>query len=97
MSPDATSAGSAALGRVLGYSLFALWAVVLSGIFDQTFSSPGILQALELRGLLEDKQIQVASLEGEIRALEEQIKLLEKNDIAIERENVKFYFPLTAL
>ena len=80
------SAGSAAVGRILGYSLFFIWAVVLSGIFDQTFSSPGVLQALELRGLLEDKQVQVASLEGEIRALEEQIKLLEKNDIAIERE-----------
>jgi cell division protein FtsB len=80
------SAGSGAAGRVVGYALFSLWAVVLSGIFEQTFSSPGVLQALELRGLLEDKQVQVASLEGEIRALEEQIRLLEKNDIAIERE-----------
>lgn|GEM_PF-1078788 len=74
------------MGRILGYSLFFIWAAVLSGVFDQTFSSPGALQALELQGLLQDKQAQVVSLEGEIRSLEEQIRLLEKNDIAIERE-----------
>ena len=72
--------------RILGYALFVVWGAVLSGLFEQTFSSPGVLQALELKGLLEQKQAQVANLEGELRGLEDQIRLLEKNDIAIERE-----------
>ncbi len=72
--------------RMVGYSLFLIWAAVLSGLFEQTISSPGVLQALELTGLLEQKQAQVASLEAELRGLEDQIRLLEKNDIAIERE-----------
>ena len=72
--------------RYLGLGLFLIWALVLSGVFDQTFSSPGVLQALELRGLLQEKQSQVEGLEAELRILEENVKLFEKNDLAIEHE-----------
>ncbi len=74
------------VAKIAGMVLFSVWALVLSGLFDQTFSSPGVLQALELRSLLSEKQSQVAALEAELRSLEEQYQRLDKNEVAIERE-----------
>jgi cell division protein FtsB len=74
------------VARKIAFMLFLVWSLFLSGLLDRTFSSPGVIQALELRSLLAEKQNQVAGLEAELRQLEEQFQHLEKNDAAIERE-----------
>ena len=74
------------MGKKVGLALVLIWGLVLSGLFDQTLSSPGVLQALELRSMLNEKQKQVSALESELRSLEEQYQHLEKNEAAIERE-----------
>ena len=85
-SGTADSSGGSAVGKKIALGLFVIWSFVLSGLFDQTLSSPGVLQALELRSLLNEKQKQVSALEAELRQLEEHYQHLDKNEAAIERE-----------
>lgn len=70
----------------LWLAFFALWSVVLTGVFADTIGAPGGWQAWKLRELLNTKQGQLGELRGHVRRLESQIQLLEKHRTTQVRE-----------
>ncbi len=66
--------------------IFGLWAVFLSGLFSSIVGSPGIIQAVRLRSLLQAKQAQMAKFEAEISRVERECESLEKSRVVQERE-----------
>lgn len=71
--------------RLWGF-IFAVWGVFLSGVLAGMVGSPGAIQALRLKSLLEAKQDQISQIEGEVHALEAEAGRLEKSRVAQERE-----------
>src|SRR5689334_3316650 len=66
--------------------LFALWSLLLTGALAGFVGSPGILQALRLKGLLAAKEAQVLSLEAQVHALELEAARLERSRFTQQRE-----------
>jgi hypothetical protein len=66
--------------------LFGLWILFLSGMLANFVGSPGILQAIRLKNLLESKKLQLAQAQEELRRLKTDAILLENNRFAQQRE-----------
>jgi hypothetical protein len=72
-------------GRVwLG--IFGIWGILLSGAFAQLVGSPGVIQGVRLSGLLETRQLQLATLETELAQLRQEAARLEGCTLAQHRE-----------
>ncbi len=69
------------IGRVW-LAVFGVWALFLSGALGY----PGVIQAVRLHALLDDKQREVEEIEAEIQRFEKDRERLEKNRVAQERE-----------
>lgn len=70
----------------LWIGVFALWLILLSGVFSSLGGSPGILQSLSLRSLLAFKQDELVRIEKSIEEVDAEIERLEKNTVTQERE-----------
>ena len=68
--------------------LFAIWAVILSGIPAGVFGGPGLLQWMQLRSLKESKAQSVSQLELDVSRVASEIALLDKNR-AVQRREIR--------
>ena len=66
--------------------VFALWALFLSGAGASFVGSPGIVQGVRLKRLLEAKRSALLQLEDQVIRVEEEGGRLEKSRLAQERE-----------
>jgi len=66
--------------------VFALWALFLSGAGAAFVGSPGVLQGVRLKRLLEAKRSALLQLEDQVIRVEEEGGKLEKNRVVQERE-----------
>lgn len=66
--------------------VFGCWGIFLSGIFASMVGSPGIIQAIYLKGLLESKRAKISQLQTEIDRLDSERIQLDKNRYVQERE-----------
>src|SRR4051812_32178107 len=65
---------------------FGVWLFLLSGILSGFLGTPGILQAIRLKGFLELKKEQLSKSRREVRNLEFDTDQLEKNHYVQQRE-----------
>ena len=65
---------------------FVIWGILLSGVFSSMGGSPGIIQAFRLNSVLNQKLIDLTSIETEIAKIEVEITSLEKNPRAQKHE-----------
>ncbi len=65
---------------------FGLWTLFLSGTMASFVGSPGALQLLRLRKLLDNKRSAQLALEGDVERLEAESGRLESSKVAQERE-----------
>jgi cell division protein FtsB len=65
---------------------FALWGLFLSGVFANLVGSPGVIQAVRLKNLLEAKQTQITQVQEELQRLELQIVQLEQSKVTQQLE-----------
>ena len=65
---------------------FAVWIFLLSGLVSDFIKSPGILQALRLKAVLETKEKQVSEAKRNLKMLQTTAHQLEKNRYAQARE-----------
>ncbi len=66
--------------------LFSSWLLFLSGILTTFAGSPGVLQAIRLKSLLDDKSAHLESAKLELQKLQTEIHLLENNRFAQIKE-----------
>lgn len=66
--------------------LFALWGLFLSGVFASFVGSPGVIQAVRLKSLLESKRAQVTKLQADLHKLQAESSMLEHSKVAQQRE-----------
>ena len=66
--------------------LFGFWLLFLSGILTGFVGSPGILQAVRLKNLLESKKTQLADGQRELQKIQIESSELERNPHAQMRE-----------
>ncbi len=66
--------------------MFALWLIFLSGALTPFLGTPGAIQALRLRHILNTKQALVSQREDELIQLQQQIAQLEKSRVAQQFE-----------
>ena len=67
-------------------SIFAIWTLFLSGAFSHFVGSPGVIQAVRLKLMLDAKNRAVKNLQDSVMDLEAQANLLEKSRTAQQRE-----------
>jgi len=65
---------------------FSLWGLFLSGLFASFVGSPGIIQAVRLRHLLDAKQSETALMQTELRRLATEATQLEHSKVTQQRE-----------
>ena len=65
---------------------FSLWLFLLSGLLTDFVGTPGILQVLRLRKLLETKRERLAQSEKQLSQLRTEAEQLDKNSFTQERE-----------
>jgi cell division protein FtsB len=65
---------------------FAIWSLILSGLFSDFLGPPGILQKFRLNNLLVLKEAQLIQAQSELSKLKMEAHLLETNRIVQERE-----------
>jgi hypothetical protein len=70
----------------LWLTLFGLWLMLLTGILASFVGSPGIVQAIRLKNLLEIKNEQLSRAQEELKKLQADSALLEHNRYAQARE-----------
>jgi cell division protein FtsB len=66
--------------------LFAVWGLLLSGVFANFVGSPGVIQALRLKSLLGSKQAQVEQMQNELIKLQNEAAQLDHGKAAQQRE-----------
>jgi hypothetical protein len=66
--------------------IFGIWLVFLSGVLNPLTGSPGVLQAVQLQRILNNKLTQIDVAENQLIALQEESTRLEKNPLTQERE-----------
>jgi cell division protein FtsB len=66
--------------------LFSLWLLFLSGVLTGFVGSPGVLQAVRLKNLLENKKTQLALIQKEFQKLQLESTQLETNPYAQIKE-----------
>ncbi|MDR3608738.1 MAG: hypothetical protein P4M08_15345 [Oligoflexia bacterium] len=72
--------------RHFWFATFGLWLFFLSGVLTPFFGTPGAIQALRLRHILETKQEQIAQHEDELLRLQTEADRLEKSRVAQQIE-----------
>jgi cell division protein FtsB len=66
--------------------IFAIWALFLSGAFSRFVGSPGVVQAIRLKVMLDAKNKSVKNMQDAVMQLQAQADLLEKSRTAQQRE-----------
>jgi hypothetical protein len=66
--------------------LFALWSLLLTGVFSNFIGSPGIIQAQRLSNLLSLKMNHLNQTRDELQKLQSESQLLETNRFTQEKE-----------
>jgi cell division protein FtsB len=66
--------------------VFAVWAVLLSGVAAQFVGSPGVIQAVRLKNLLASQQADLESEWKEVTRLQDEARYLEKSKVVQQRE-----------
>ncbi len=64
---------------------FIIWLTILSGVFSKISSSPGLLQLVRLKTLIQERHIDVAKMEAQRVDLERQIKNIDQNPYLQEK------------
>ncbi len=67
-------------------AVFALWTLFITGLFSNLIGSPGIIQALRLRSLLNSKESELHETEIDIQHLDAERLKLEKSKVTQEKE-----------
>jgi len=70
----------------LWLSIFGLWTLLLTGVFNTWFGSPGLVQWARLSLLLSKRQDKIAEVENQIVALSAEQVRLEKSSATQQRE-----------
>lgn len=66
--------------------IFGFWALFLSGALARFLGTPGALQAIHLRSLLEEKQTLLVDLQADITHLQSEAAELERSKVVQRRE-----------
>lgn len=66
--------------------VFGLWTFLLSGALSNFVGSPGAIQGLRLKTMLEQKQSELSQIRKEVKKLQHESTQLEKSSIAQEKE-----------
>lgn len=69
----------------LWLGFFGVWVLFLSGILPGFTGTPGVIQAIRLRGLLGIKQQELARLEDDLHTLQIEAEGLENSAVVQER------------
>lgn len=67
-------------------TIFGVWLLFLSGLFNSFTGSPGFFQHFRLRGLLRERQETLAALNGRLHDLQVGAARLESSPAVQERE-----------
>lgn len=65
---------------------FSIWGLLISGIFENAFHAPGIMQAIELKQLESERRLKLIEVENEIALMQNENENLQKNLALQERE-----------
>lgn len=65
---------------------FLVWALLISGLVENTFHAPGIFQVVELKKLESERREKMVLLETEIAAMQSETENLQKSVALQERE-----------
>jgi cell division protein FtsB len=65
---------------------FALWGLFLSGVGASFVGSPGVIQAVRLKRLLDSKLTQSSALQAELTQLRTEAIQLERSKVTQQRE-----------
>ena len=65
---------------------FAFWFLLLTGLFETWFKSPGLKQWIEINSLLNDKKQEIQTVEATTEEMKNNKRQLETNPAAQERE-----------
>jgi cell division protein FtsB len=79
------SKGGSFISR-LWLGLFAIWGLMLTGVLASFVGSPGVIQLVRLKNLLDAKQTRLTQIQSEIDQLESERASLEKSHVAQQRE-----------
>lgn len=66
--------------------VFVLWSFALTGVLADYGGGPGVVQAMKLRRLLDQKEAQAAGIESEIAQLDSREDQLGNDSVLQERE-----------
>ena len=66
--------------------IFAVWGLLLSGFLSNVIGSPGVIQAVRLKILLDHKQAQAKQVQDLILSVQSESALLESSRAAQQRE-----------
>ena len=67
-------------------AFFGIWFILLTGLLDFWFQSPGLKQWFKVRGSLSARRDETAEIEARTVILQEVAKQLDSNAVAQERE-----------
>lgn len=67
-------------------SFLSIWTVLLSGILSDIAGTPGLIQSLKLRSLLQTRQNDLTSLDAQMVRMDADRHRLEENSVVQERE-----------
>jgi hypothetical protein len=70
----------------LWVTFFALWAIFLSGALAGFVGTPGAIQAIHLKSLLNEKQARLAEIQAGIDHLQSEASELERSKVVQRRE-----------
>lgn len=65
---------------------FALWGLFLSGVCASFVGSPGVIQAVRLKRLLDSKVADQVQVQGDLRRLQTEAIQLERSKVTQQRE-----------
>jgi cell division protein FtsB len=67
-------------------AFFGIWLVLLTGLLDFWFQSPGLKQWFKVQSTLQNQRQEIADIEAKTENLNEVARQLESNSVAQERE-----------
>lgn len=82
----ASSTGNGLTPNQLWLSLFGLWFIFLSGLLTPLVGTPGIIQAVRLKHIVQAKQEQFDQAEAALLKAQDEASLLEKSKLVQHRE-----------
>jgi len=70
----------------LWIAFFAIWCLLLTGVLDFWFQSPGLKQWMKLETSVSHRRQEIADIEAQSAMLNEVARQLDSNSVAQERE-----------